>query len=449
MADQSLDILNRLRNLPQYKNSKITDEELLEIYLNRDNASKVKDMAIDDRFIDNTEKKEARTLLRKYLREYTIESTAEKQELSDLIFLEILNKRLQKELNEINDSKKKKDTPVKLIEALHKNLTQIAEKKKILGLFKSQDSSGQDPFSYIQLLKKKFKFWLESNQLSRHFICVSAGTKVTMSDFLTKNIEDIKIGDEIIGAVPVKHSGIKLKKQKVLNWTFSGEKECLRLKTSYGRELVCTPDHLIFSFVRSKNKRGTQQLYFPAENTLRREVKTFNSINNLHDYYKGVLLGLIESDGWLEIPKDLTHPEWNFTPRYYICQSSKKELVSIEFILKYFNINYKKSFKSAGLGDGAYTFYIPVEYTEFIDNIKDELLKNKDIAFGFLSGFILGDGYVDKLGNCYITQKNKIELLENVFANLNIQFTKVKGHSGLMFNEMADKYAVKIRKSIE
>ena len=171
MADQSLDILNRLRNLPQYKNSKITDEELLEIYLNRDNASKVKDMAIDDRFIDNTEKKEARTLLRKYLREYTIESTAEKQELSDLIFLEILNKRLQKELNEINDSKKKKDTPVKLIEALHKNLTQIAEKKKILGLFKSQDSSGQDPFSYIQLLKKKFKFWLESNQLSRHFIC--------------------------------------------------------------------------------------------------------------------------------------------------------------------------------------------------------------------------------------------------------------------------------------
>lgn len=172
---KDFEILTRLRNLPQYKDSKITDEELLELYMNRERDIDSKDISVDELFIDNQEKKEAKKLLKKYLKDYSVETIADKNTLSNLIHADITHRRLQKESNELVE--KKKPSNPKLLEMIHKNLEQIAKLKKELGLNRDKTETS-DSYSHIQLLKRKFKAWLENNQLSRHFTCPYCGKQI-------------------------------------------------------------------------------------------------------------------------------------------------------------------------------------------------------------------------------------------------------------------------------
>jgi hypothetical protein len=384
---------------------------------------------VSDLFTDKEELKLAKGLLSKYLKEFSLETISDKALLKELIYLEVFQRvRLQRAAEDFQ--KKNNTVPLQILDSIHKNIDKIVYLKTSLGLLKDSTLKQNDSYQAFQTLIKKAEAWRKANQGSRTLVCIAEGGKVLLPNFLTKNIEDIQVGEEIVGVVPVKYCGLQLVKQKVLKVSFMGEKECLRLKTNRNRELICTPNHSIFSYCRSQKGKSAKQEYFPAENSLRRRIKTFDYISSLSNYYKGVLLGLIESDGWYYKPIDKLHPNWEFTTKYFICQSPKKELEAIEFILNYFNVKYSKKFDNGGLGDGAYTWSISCNFTDFIEEIKNSLYNNQDLMLGFLAGFILGDGGIDKLGNAYIYQKNKIKLLESVFKKLNLYLTISKNLLG-------------------
>jgi len=137
------------------------------------------DIDINTLFYDKEEKKEAKQLLNKYLREYSIENIADKNTLSQLIFLEIFNKRLQKELNTLQEEKA--FISPKVVDNLHKNLEKIVLLKNTLGITKEKDySQKSDAFKALELLKKKFKLWRSENQGTRTLSCPHCGKMVML-----------------------------------------------------------------------------------------------------------------------------------------------------------------------------------------------------------------------------------------------------------------------------
>lgn len=125
---------------------------------------------VESLFTLRSEQKQAVLLLKKYLTDYTIETVSDKNTLCQLIYLEILNLRLQESLNKIHNDTK--TMPPATVELIHRNLEQVAKLKNLLGVTKNaKDQNKQDGFSYLQLLKKKYKKWLEENQASRTLWC--------------------------------------------------------------------------------------------------------------------------------------------------------------------------------------------------------------------------------------------------------------------------------------
>ena len=121
-------------------------------------------------FEDKDEKKSAKDLLRKYLSDYAIETISDKNTLKQLIYLEILNNRLQHILNALH--KDSKGVPLQLVDGIHKNIEAIGSLKNKLGLIKTKDPKHSETgFQALEILKKKFAKWREENQGSRTLNC--------------------------------------------------------------------------------------------------------------------------------------------------------------------------------------------------------------------------------------------------------------------------------------
>lgn len=382
--------------------------------------------------LNKAEKKRAKRRFDKYCKAHNYERLNDLELLESLVFQEMLTDRLKDKVEDLGKSEKIKDTdivPKYILEQIRDLEDQALKIRDKLGLFETKKSDS--PLKYLKDLEKKFEKWMQNNKASREVVCIAKNTKILLSDFTEKNIQDCKIGDEILGTVQIDKQGLKLVKQKIKVFYDKGVQEVLKITTKNGRELICTPDHKIFVYYRSQKKRASSQDYISAENTLRRYLKVFNGISNLENYYKGAILGLIKSDGWDRKPK---HPKWNFTKSYHICQSHLKEERAVDFLLNYFNIKYSKIFRNRGWGHGAYRYNISTEFTSFIDNIESQLFSDKDLMLGFLAGFILGDGHIDKLGNAFITQKKVIinNLLSQIFESLNLYYTSHKNEKSVL-----------------
>ena len=119
-------------------------------------------------FSDRKEIKRARILLDKYLTDYTIESVSDKNTLKEVIYLEIVQQRLQEKLNEYY-SKDSKAVPIQLVEIVHKNSEAILKLKASLGLNKEKDQ--RSSIDVLSMMKVRFKQWLKQNQASRTLLC--------------------------------------------------------------------------------------------------------------------------------------------------------------------------------------------------------------------------------------------------------------------------------------
>jgi DNA-directed RNA polymerase subunit RPC12/RpoP len=174
-------LFKRARPLKQYQS--LSDEELMGLIIEKESLktdeSSIEELDIEDMFIDKQEKKEAKKLLRKYLTTYTIETISEKNTLKQLVFLEIFNIRLQRELNKYHEQDQ--PSPVKTVEALHSNLTQISILKEKIGL--STDKKGKnlnEGYAILSTLFKKWKIWREENQGSRSCNCPHCGKMIML-----------------------------------------------------------------------------------------------------------------------------------------------------------------------------------------------------------------------------------------------------------------------------
>ena len=97
--------------------------------------------------------------------------------------------------------------------------------------------------------------------------CFVGGTKILMGDLTYKNIEDVKVGDVVMGfeEIPLKRGAKrKMFKTKVLNTFVHVESELLTVTTDTGNTVTSTPNHP-----------------FLSEGTGKNHARVFNKIGNL------------------------------------------------------------------------------------------------------------------------------------------------------------------------
>jgi hypothetical protein len=244
--------------------------------------------------------------------------------------------------------------------------------------------------------------------------CLVAGSKILLSNYTTKNIEDIKIGDKLLA---FSEKTIRtFEESEVLDVIYSGYQEVYEIESN-NKKISLTPEHRVLTFTRGRydwiDIKTCLERNYPLL-SLKHEIE----INE--DYYYGVLLGLIESDGTRVYDKTKN--------RYYsinITQSLKCEWKSIEWIFQKLNIKYYKSFLKK---DNLYRYFIPREYNNIIEEKLKKVLNNKSISFGFLGGFILGDGTYSKTGGIftiiqsYTKNLKKCKMIESIFKKWDINY---------------------------
>lgn len=114
-----------------------------------------------------------------YKDRYHIDSLSDIGLLEELVFREVMQERFKSLIGKMGEDKKKPEdkttetiievVPKYILNSLNDNLEQILILKDKLGLI--GENKADDPFKYIQTLKKKFKKWREENQGSRTFPC--------------------------------------------------------------------------------------------------------------------------------------------------------------------------------------------------------------------------------------------------------------------------------------
>ena len=166
----------QMKGLKSYKN--IDDVKLREMAKQKLLAPD-KDIEIASLFSDKKEILLGKKLLSKYLKDYTPTSVSDKNNLRHLIYLEMLQVRLQDKMNVVNATSNA--IPLQMIDSIHKNLREINDLKLKLGLVGiKREEVRSDAYKAWELLKDKFKRWREENQGSRSLVCPYCGKMVIL-----------------------------------------------------------------------------------------------------------------------------------------------------------------------------------------------------------------------------------------------------------------------------
>ena len=130
--------------------------------------SQLADIDLLTKFKSGSEKRLAKTLLGKYLREFSIENVSDKNTLAQVIYLEVTNLRIQEKLNEIY-SRDAKAIPQDLIKTMNDNNDTVIKLKNMLGLSKPKEK--KDTYTALEDYKERHRLWRENNQATRHIKC--------------------------------------------------------------------------------------------------------------------------------------------------------------------------------------------------------------------------------------------------------------------------------------
>lgn len=170
MSKSKEKIIQDLQAFPGTKNK--SQEEIERI---AEETFKLNEIGIEELFSQKDEKKQAREFLKKYLKDWTPETVSELNDLKQLIYLEIVQFRLQNLMNSAQE--KTNSVPLQMVDGLLKNREGISSLKDKLGVSRDSRVSGQnDAFKILQTLMKKFKLWLtQVDQASRTFACGYCG----------------------------------------------------------------------------------------------------------------------------------------------------------------------------------------------------------------------------------------------------------------------------------
>lgn len=120
-----------------------------------------------NRFSDKGEKDIAKTLKKRYLKDFVIDTTSDENTLSELIYFEVIQMRLQNKLNDYY-TKDAQAIPQDMIKTLQENSKMITNLKKELGVNTPKD---MEIYDALQHLRDRHKKWRSENQVSRHLKC--------------------------------------------------------------------------------------------------------------------------------------------------------------------------------------------------------------------------------------------------------------------------------------
>ena len=235
-------------------------------------------------------------------------------------------------------------------------------------------------------------------------MCFVAGTKVLMADYTYKNIEDIKVGDEVVGFeefADKKGSKRRIEKATVLNTFVHVESELLRVKTFESNEIVSTPNHpFLCSGTGSNHSRKYtaigklkvgDNIYaygFPIDSV------DYSSI----DYAVGYVIGSWVGDGTLYHNTDKNGFD-AYNCRFVTLDEEINDKVA-EMLSKLSDDFYRLEFKmtkhketpSMSVRSNKRSAY------EFLNNlIKTHIgsTNTKEYCCGYLAGFCDSEGHVD------------------------------------------------------
>lgn len=153
-------LIAKFSKLHQYKNyskeeiENLVDEKLLEKQINTELIAD-----IDILLVNEEEKKFASELYKKYLKEFTFETSADKTTLSDLIYLEIIAYRQKKFLTQ--EYSLRQAVPANMVEEYRNTIKQIMDVKKSLGMVK--DKTSDNFISTWEMLKKKVLVYFKNS----------------------------------------------------------------------------------------------------------------------------------------------------------------------------------------------------------------------------------------------------------------------------------------------
>lgn len=165
MASEKKDIRNKLSRLAQYKDSPEKLEHAVEEKYNKE--------VFEQEWNCDLEIEEEKTyyynIVRKYLAFGEIENSSDKELLKQLCYLEVVNYRIRRALNEY--SKNNVNAPYKDLDNLNKNIEQIIVIKKQLGLTSESDSSANEFVQVMESLKSRFNKWINKPEHKANYTC--------------------------------------------------------------------------------------------------------------------------------------------------------------------------------------------------------------------------------------------------------------------------------------
>lgn len=162
-------LYKQFKGMAQYKSlTEIELRNMAEALLKE--KEHIEEIDIESMFLKDEEKTLSTQILKKYLKDYSMETVSEKQDIRQLIYCEVLHVRLQEALNELQ--KDAHVIPDKLVKTLHENLEQIVSLKEKLKIKSGvKNETVKDGYGYLQMMMRKYKVWLQNNQATRHMMC--------------------------------------------------------------------------------------------------------------------------------------------------------------------------------------------------------------------------------------------------------------------------------------
>lgn len=257
--------------------------------------------------------------------------------------------------------------------------------------------------------------------------CFVGGTKILMGDLTYKNIEDVKVGDIVMGfeETPLKRGAKrKMFKTKVLNTFVHVESELLTVTTDTGNTVTSTPNHP-----------------FLSEGTGKNHARVFNKIGNLSvghnvfecgfpidyiDYnskqYKlGYTIGAWAGDGCFQHYVDKNGYD------AYICRFVTKDEEINDMVYectKCFAPDiYRLDFTMGGNnGIKSSVRSNKREVYNTIVNLERESLGNntsKEYYCGFLAGFFDSEGHIDNQRSIVRLSNSEMKYINEIARCLN------------------------------
>lgn len=288
-----------------------------------------------------------------------------------------------------------------------------------------------------RILSRTFTFKLTDDC---NLACFVAGTKILMSDFSYKNIEDVQVGDMVLAFDEHLEKGkqLKLIPTKVTH-TFYRHDKVRKISTTDGDSVVVTDEHPFLDGRR--NWIRAEDINLDKKLTKFFGIADYNKADiNSTDYAIGYVIAVFLGDGHMGFYKHCRPVD---SPNYQ-CRLAVKDDEIIDRVKKYLN-----------LLDINYTLH-PFKVSEKYNLVKDaiylngndsrELKKlienywNKYLSFnyccGFLAGIIDTEGYVeDKVSYLRIVNCNEdvMRQCETALSFLNYSYVYEKTRQGVNY----------------